>query len=271
MKYIKSMLSVIFMIGVLVSPVEAGVLMISVQESYVNSKGKIHSEAYVERDRMRVEIKGDDTDQTIIFRKDKEVFWAIDNKEKTLVEITRRDLQKIKEKMDEAMKMFEEQLKNMPPEQREMMEQMMKKQMSMKSTQTKTMYEKVASGEKVNRWVCDKYEGYREGRKKKEIWTTDWKHLGLNPEDFKVMKTMGEFFEEFSKGAASSFYKVGSEEWEKEQGYSGVPVKTIIYSDGQIREKTELKEIQQQDFSASLFDLPKGLKKKEIPWNRMER
>lgn len=271
MKYVKSMLGVIFVTGILVSPVEAGVLMISVQESYVNLKGKIHSKTYVERDRMRVEIKGDNTDQTIIFREDKEVFWVIDNKEKTLMEMTKRDLQKIKEKMDEAMKMLEEQLKNMPPEQREMMEQMVKRQMPMKSTQRKIVYKKVASGVKVNRWVCDKYEGYREGRKKKEIWTTDWKRLGLNPEDFKVMKAMGEFFGEFSQGAVSSLYEVGSEEWEKEQGYSGVPVKTIIYSDGQIREKTELKEIQRQDFAASLFDLPQGLKKKEIPWNRTER
>jgi len=40
---------------------------------------------------------------------------------------------------------------------------MMKRQMSMKSAQRKTIYKKVASGEKVNRWVCDKYESYRGG------------------------------------------------------------------------------------------------------------
>ncbi len=55
MKYIKSMLSVIFVIGILVSPLEAAVLMISVRESHANSKGKMHNEACVERDRMRVE------------------------------------------------------------------------------------------------------------------------------------------------------------------------------------------------------------------------
>lgn len=68
MKYIESMLSMILMIGILVSPVKAEVLMISVRESYVNSRGKIHNEAYVKRDCMRVETEGDNTGQTIIFR-----------------------------------------------------------------------------------------------------------------------------------------------------------------------------------------------------------
>ena len=39
----------------------------------------------------------------------------------------------------------------------------MKGELSMKSAQRKTIYKKVASGEKVNRWVCDKYEGYGGG------------------------------------------------------------------------------------------------------------
>jgi len=37
------------------------------------------------------------------------------------------------------------------------------RQFSMKSAERKTIYKKAASGEKVNRWVCDKYEGYRGG------------------------------------------------------------------------------------------------------------
>ncbi len=39
----------------------------------------------------------------------------------------------------------------------------MKGELSMKSAQRRTIYKKVASGEKVNRWVCDKYEGYGGG------------------------------------------------------------------------------------------------------------
>jgi len=91
----------------------------------------------------------------------------------------------------------------------------------------KTTYKKVAAGEKVNQWSCAKYEGYREDKKVNEIWTTDWKSLGLTPEAFKVMKDLGEFFENLAKEMAANFDKIGSEEWEKEQGYTGIPVKTL--------------------------------------------
>lgn len=265
MKYFKLMLCAIFILGGFVFQVKAGMLMVSTQESYGQFKDRLISKAYVDKNHMRVETTGKNLDNITIYRKDKGVFWIIDNKEKTFMEISKKDMQKMKTKMDEAMKMMEKQMKNMPPEQRKMMEKMMKGQMPVKSP--KTIYKKIATGIKVNQWVCDKYEGYLEGIKKKEIWTTDWKNLRLSQEDFEVMQGLSEFFGEFTKDH-ESFYKAGSKEWEKEQGYSGIPIKTITYSAGKIKDKTELKEIRRQDFASSLFDLPKGLMKKEYPGMR---
>jgi hypothetical protein len=255
------MLCAIFILGGFVFQVEAGMLMVSLQESYGQFKDRLISKAYVEKNHMRVETTGKNLDNIVIYRKDKGVFWFIDNKEKTFMEITKKDMQKMKTKMDEAMRMMEEQMKNMPPEQRKMMENMMKGRMPV---QPKTTYKKIASNLKVNQWVCDKYEGYLNGKKTKEIWTTDSRKLGLSQEYLAVMGGLSEFFGEVTKDH-ESFYKTGSKEWEKEQGYSGIPIKTITYSAGKIKDKTELKEIRRQDFASSLFDLPKGLMKKEYP------
>ena len=130
-------------------------------------------------------------------------------------------------------------------------------------------YKKVASGEKVNQWVCAKYEGYREDQKVKEVWTTDWKKLGLTPENFKVLNDLGEFFKDFAKDLASAFGQVGSAEWEKEQGYDGIPVRTLSYSNGKLHATTEVTEVNQESLAPALFNLPTGLKKKEMPFKQM--
>ncbi|MDZ7379223.1 MAG: DUF3617 domain-containing protein, partial [candidate division KSB1 bacterium] len=102
-----------------------GVLIVSEDESALGPKGVFTSKAYIDKDRMRAEVGDPDTDQVVIFRQDKERFWIINNKDKTYREITKQEVQTIKAQIDSAMAMMQEQMKNLPPEQRKMMEQRM--------------------------------------------------------------------------------------------------------------------------------------------------
>jgi hypothetical protein len=256
----------------LVSSLEAGVTISSTHTAAARPDDKMVNKTYIDSDRLRLESQALGGNQIVIFRQDKGLFWMIDPKAATYMEITKEDLQKMKAKLDEAKTMMDEQMKGLPPEQKQMMEKMMKGRMPMMQQAagaSKATYKKVASGEKVNQWVCAKYAGYRDDQKVKEVWTTDWKSLGLTPETFKLMKDLSEFFEGFAKDLASSFDKIGSEEWEKEQGYTGIPVKTLSYADGQLRSTTEVTEVRQEKLAASLFELPTGLTKKEMPFKQM--
>ena len=171
----------------------------------------------------------------------------------------------MQEKLAGAMAMMQEKMQDMPPEQRKMVEQMMQGKMAAATSEVpKMVYKKVASGEKVNQWLCDKYEGYAPDKDKEEIWTTDWQQVGITEADLKVIRGMGEFFAEFVKNLPF-LSNVGSQEWAKEQGYAGFPIRTMHYSGTQVRYKTEIKEIRRQDFTASLFELPNGLQKKATP------
>ena len=78
---------------------------------------------------------------------------------------------------------------------------------------------------------------------------------------------MAEFFEVISQDM-TEIMKIGSEEWEKEQGISGVPVKWVSYSNGQITSQGEMKEIIKQSIKPSMFDLPAGFDKEDNPWER---
>lgn len=265
MRRFKFIIVVVSVAWIFAAPVEAGIIITNLVESSLQPGEKTTNMIYLEKDRIRMEMKGKNIDQVSIFRKDKEVFWVIDNKEGTFMEMTKEELQKQKMQMDETMKRMEEQLKRLPPEQRKMMEEMMKRQKSAITSRTpKITFKKVATGEKVNKWIADRYEGSVEGEKKMEIWTSDWKKLGVDPEDFKVMEEVGAFFDDLSKGS-QSFFKIGSIDQEKDLGYIGIPVKTITYSAGRIDQKTELKEIKRENLASSLFEVTPGLKKKEMP------
>jgi hypothetical protein len=262
MKRIWLFLPLFFVLTIFAGLSQAGVIITSIDTSFDNPGDSGTSTAYIGDTGMRVETRSEGEDNIAIFRSDKNVFWIINTNDKTYTEMTKNDIRALKNQMDQAMQMMQEQMKNMPPEQRAMMEQMMKGRGSPAQPE-KTVYKKVASGVKVNKWKCDKYEGYRGGEMTEEVWTTSWKDFGIEQKDFRVMQNMGDFMGELSSDVASQFH-VGSDEWEKEQGYPGVPVKTISYSMGRQQHKTEIQVIKKERFDSSLFDLPSGLKKQSI-------
>ncbi len=237
----------------------AGLLLINSEKSLSRHGSESTSKVYIEDGMMRVDTTGEDAN-TMIYRKDKGLFWVINKGDNTYSEITRQDIKKMKKQMDSAMSRMQEQMRNMPPQQRQMMAQMMKGRMPSKPA--KTVFRKGRSGVKVNKWKCTEYSGFRQGEKVRSIWTADWKKLGMSRDDIDVINGMSEFFEGLAgKNNKESFMRVGSRRWEHDKGYAGVPVKTVTYKNGRKMHVSELKAVKRKNFSSSLFDLPGGLKK----------
>ena len=242
---------------------QAGIIVKSVERSG-QKKIEMETTMMVDQNKLRIESNEKDEQNVVIFRGDKKVFWVLKTSDKTYVEMTQEDLAELKAQMDNMQKMMAEQMKNMPEEQRKMMEKMMPSAAGA-AKKMKTDYKKKGSGEKVGKWSCDHYEGFRDGKKTGELWTASWDQIGLKRSDMSAFKQMAEFFEAISQDA-SEFMKIGSEEWEKEQGLSGVPVRWIDMEDGQTDSQGEIKEIRKQDIKASLFDIPSGYEKEDNPW-----
>ena len=249
-----------------IEALEAGVLMVNTQESFEGSQPPVTTKLRVESDRVRIEMEGTGRNDVIIFRGDRQVMWMIDNNATVYREMTKADVDRLGSQISGMMAQMQEQLKNMPPQQRQMVEKMMKSRMGgMAAAQpAKTEYTKVASGQEISQWTCDKYEGVREGQKQREVWTTAPDQLGLDMSDFKVMQQMGEFFKGFAQFGREAPFRVGAMEAESAMDYSGVPVRQIFYRGGRPTSKTEIKEVRREDFDASLFELPEGYKKQKM-------
>lgn len=247
------------------TPLWAGVLLTIVDQPADQPNDQTTMKMYVDKDRLRVENSGQEKNNIVIYRADKNLFWMINSKDKTYMEITKADLEKLQQQMAEMNQRMEEAMKNMPPEQRQMMEQQMKGRMPAAKTD-ETTYKKVASGQKVGEWSATQYEGDREGQKVEDVWATSSKSLGLTAEDFNVLKDMSKFWEgmgRMGRSNAPGFHV--NEEGEIEGKFSGVPVKSVKYAEGKVTSTSELKSVQREAFDASLFDLPAGLTKQEMP------
>lgn len=263
----RCMLLTLSVLLICVVSLQAGVIIKSSEKSSEMNLD-MQTTMYVEKDRLRMEIAGAGPaeNQIIIFRGDKNVFWTVNPDKKTYLEMTEQDMVKLKAQMDNMQKMMQEQMKNMPEEQRKMMEQMMPSNIP-SANKPKIMYSKKSTGVKVGKWTTTYYEGIKEGKKSNELWTADWNAVGLNRDDFKALHGMGEFFKALSQ-ETSELMKVGSEEWEKEQGISGIPVKWVQYIEGRVISEGMIKEVVRQDINASMFELPSGFTQEESPWEK---
>jgi hypothetical protein len=232
----------------------------------------------IDQHRMRAEVSGPNgAAQSMVFDGVHEVMMIIDDDHKTYSEITKADVDAISQQMSAAMAQMQSAMKNMTPEQRAQMEAMMgragaagRAMGGAAAATSKTQYHKTGT-DTVGKWTCDKYEGTRDGQKVQEVCTVDPKVFGFTLADFAVSKDMAAFFQKMmppgmgqSQGAGELFH-IGSPE---EQGFSGVPIRTVTYSGGQPGTTYELTDVKRQTFPDSTFQPPAGYAKQDMPFGR---
>jgi hypothetical protein len=259
------LLMILILFSVFSMTVSAGVVVKGVDKSEAEKKSP--STVYIDKDKLRIETSNENENEIIIFRQDKGLLWIINQNKMTYMEMTRKDIAQMTEQIDQAMKQLEEQMKNMPAEQREMMKKMMPSTLTDKS-HAKILYKKKADGVKINKWSTTQYVGMLDGEKKSEVWTIKWAQANIAEADVSALRGMGEFFEALA-GEIDEFYQMGSDEFAKEGGYAGMPVKFVNYEDGKITNDYEISEINKQSLNQSLFELPPNLKKEEKPFGKM--
>ena len=230
----------------------------------------------LENDRVRVESSQGGEANVFIYRGDIQTMYMINPGNRTYREMSKQDLEKmmgqVNDQMSQMQKMMEEKLQGMPPQQRAMIEQMMKQKMggmggpaAAPAQQARTVYTKVASGETVNQWTTDKYEGQRNGQKEMEVWTTGWQEFGITQADFQVFQDLAEFFRGLAPQIGDEMFQVGSAEAEQEQGFAGVPVRRLFYRNGNPYRRSEVTQVTRQDFEAALFEPPQDYRKEAMP------
>jgi hypothetical protein len=224
----------------------------------------------IEQKRMRMTGTGATGGSAgIMFDGNRQVMTMIDDAHKTYSELTKADLDAFAAQMAPAMAQMQDAMKNMPPEAKARMEAMMKKNGAPGAppgaAHAKVEYKKTGTAT-VGKWTCDKYEGYTNGQKTHEVCTVDPKVLGFGMADFQVMRDMQEFFkqfQQFGRGIApqQQSFTVGTLE---EQGFSGIPVRSVTTTSNGTQVISELAEARRQAFTDATFTVPSDYQKNDL-------
>ncbi len=205
----------------------------------------------IEATRTRTEMAGPNGVMNVtIFDGGKQVLYIVDPARKTYMEMTKADVDRLSAQMQGSMAQMQAQLEKMPPAQRAQMEAMMK---GVQHTRT--------GSDTVGRWTCDKYDLTQGGQKIGEVCSVNMATLGFGATDFDVMRQMGAFYSAMAPLMPAQLTGVSGID---QRDSSDFPVKTVMMVPGGTM-TTEVVEAGRQTFPDSLFAVPAGFTKQDLP------
>ncbi len=188
----------------------------------------------------------------MIVRLDKEVMWQLNPAKKTYSEVTFAQLEqmvgKMGAKMDDAMAKMQKELEGLPPEQRKVVEEMMKGKMpGMAAGGGTVTVRNTGERQTISGFPCVKYVAMRGDDQLMALWTT------------RSVQGFDEFakdWKEFGKRMAALAPRFGKEMADAYKDIDGMPIKTQA---GGIT--TTVTKIERRSIPASEFEIPAGYTK----------
>lgn len=244
------------------SPLQAAEGVLILEKTVVGSNTR-SSEIQIEHDRMRAEMTGPTGDvQIVVFDGPQQVLRLISMPRKSYSEMTKADADRIGAQMATAMAVMKDKIANMPPEQRAKWEALMSQVGAgpVGAAGGRPEYRRAGS-DKVGKWACDKYEGFRNGKKVSEVCTVEPKALGLTEADFDVTKQVASFFEKMLPQGSDQLVGVGRIET---QGFAGIPIRRAAFDGDKVLSLSEVTDVKRGNFAASTYEVPEGFQKQTM-------
>jgi hypothetical protein len=241
-------------------PASAGVVITMENSGGPEGAAARQNQMFVESDRLKMpQQKGG-----LIYRADQEKAYNYDDERKTYTEITRDSLGQMRQQMDAALAQVRQQMANMPPDQRKMVEEMLAKQGAGTQQAAPTVtFEKSGGKQTVGKWSCEGYARLENGRKVQDLCIARMADVGLTRDDLKAFTSMSAMMKSGlgrDQGATMDFDAMS-----KAIGFDGVPVRTVLYLPNGQQHETTLKAVERKSLPPATFELPAGYTKQELP------
>ncbi len=216
----------------------------------------------------RLDVKGSPQTATLFQNNEMIVINHADKKFSRINEATLAELGAQMKKASEAMKQMEQQMANMPPEQRAMMEKMMKGKMpGMAGMGSKPLAIRVeATG--PGRWEsysCKNYTVYVGEEKTKEVCAVPASEVKGADEFIEAARSMREFFEKFKDALQMpAFANLAKSPDEIVGQIEGFTVHTNEFENGVLKGERFLSSAKEETLSDDTFSPPAGYKEEKI-------
>ena len=249
-------------VALVAAPLFAGV---RIQSEDTNLATKKVTTDVILLDTNRLRVNSDDG-KSVMFLTDggRNRMVMLDTAKNQYQEIDEATMKQMGQQMSAMMAQLQAQMKNMPPEQRAMMEKMMKGKMPQAAPAPKTIYTAKGSSS-VNGFSCTKYEGDLEGVKESEVCAALPAQIKLTPGDLQIFERMRQFSASLVSALANSPVSIKVPTgYGLDSGYEGFPIEKVDFENGQATKRSELKSIMRTNFTDADFSLGNA-KKVELP------
>jgi hypothetical protein len=215
-------------------------------------------------------------DGKAIFRGDRREMVVVDHGNNSYIVIDKEMMTAVAGQLNSAMAQMQEALKNVPAEQRAMVEEMMKKRMGDAMPQgggsaPKSELRKTGDRESHNGYSCTEYEIRLEGRKTHELCVTPWSDVEGSSEARDAFLEMADFAQELldSFSQMSGMPNVGGDAFSVYTHFreiDGFPVVTRSFSEGgELTDESILRSSERRTIDPADFEPPAGYKRQQMP------
>lgn len=156
---------------------------------------------------------------------------------------------------------LEKGIKNLPKEQREAIERATREEKKDTKLRSKTVIKKTGERAEKQGYPCVKYEVFRDGRKVREIWVTDWENIDGGEETAYAMLSMSAFFDVILATMGDQDPNVFNNPYAGMNFEDGFPVVVReFYENGGLDSESKLMLVQRQMLDPDEFEPPSGYK-----------
>jgi hypothetical protein len=251
-------------LGCITLPASAGVVYETINKDLSSGGHETVSVMRVQEGKMRMENNHPEHRSVMIFKND--AMHALDVGDKSYTVIDRAAIKQMADQINPALKQMEEQLKNMPPEQRAMVEKMMKQNMP-GAGETSAPAEIVKTGRKGSfaGQSCTYVEMRRGGAVEQELCVAPPSALTGGQEMFAVTRQMGKLVEDMLSAIDSPWIRQAvNNQMEVYARLDGFPVFGRYFVNGKPAMETTLKSMRTENMPAAQFEIPADYKRRDL-------
>ena len=210
---------------------------------------------------MRVET-GDN--QTLMIFKD-DTIYAVSHKDKSYIVMDRASMKRMAEQLNPMLKMMQERMKTMPPEQRAQMEKMMGTKMPNGEPAPPPEIKRTSRNDKINGYSCTYVEVREAGTLTDELCVVPASALKGSNELMASAQKMSVLVKDMMATMDAPWLKqVAQRQMQNFEAVGGIPVISRHFVDGKPQNETTLAKISTESLAGSTFEIPAGYTKKDM-------
>jgi len=243
-------------------------VVIEMEVAETGSSGETAKDTiYAQGKKLRMDphpTKGSE-DMSVLFRDD--TLWMVNHKKKVCQKIDKEGMEELSAQLGGAMKEMEAQLAQLPPEQRAMMEKMMKGKMPPGAGMGEAPSRRIEAGatEQVGEYSCTVHTLYSGEEKVWEVCAAEESAVGAVAEAMEAFRAMSGFAEQLREAMQQGpFAEMMNTPFNDMNEIGGFPVRVRTFQNGQLEIETTLKSAERQDLADDVFAVPERYKVKNL-------